>query len=308
MSMAEKTRLGLVGIGSICKKAYMPVLLKEKDWTLSGCYSRSEEKRKAFGEEYRMKVFDSLEEMADSVDAVVINTSTESHFELASFFLEKGKHVLIDKPLAETVEECEKLVLASVRNNATLMVTYNRRFAPMYRFLKDRITSTSLIRIVKNRSGGTGPRDFEFTLKDDYIHLVDTARWLFDGKLILVDGELAVNSENQLIYAEHFFRSPEGCRIQTVMHRDSGLDREILEVITEGATYRVIDMSVLETEKDGSLITEYPSPWNTPERMKGFEDAILHFFEVVSREKEPLSNGREALATQRMIDSIVKSY
>lgn len=308
MSMAEKTRLGLVGLGSISKKAYMPVLLKEKDWTLSGCYSRSEDKRKAFGEEYRMKVFDSLEEMAENVDAVVINTSTDSHFEIASFFLGRGRHVLMDKPLAETVDECEKLVLSSVQNSVNLMVTYNRRFAPMYRFLKDHITSTSLIRIVKNRSGGIGPKDFEFTLKDDYIHLVDTARWMFDGKLILVDGELAVNSENQLIYAEHFFRSPEGCRIQTIMHRDSGLDREILEVVTEGTTYRVIDMSVLETEKDGSLITEYPSPWGTPERMKGFEDAILHFFEVLRHEKEPISNGREALATQRMIDSIVKSY
>ncbi|HSP47473.1 MAG TPA: Gfo/Idh/MocA family oxidoreductase [Clostridiaceae bacterium] len=301
-------KVGLVGLGSINRKAYMPVLVREKGWTLTGCYARTKEKRDAFSEEYRVPAFESMEALAEAVDAVIINTSTDSHFEVANFFLEKGVHVLIDKPLANTVEECEKLIFSSVHYGASLMVAFNRRFSPMYNLLKDNITSTSLIRIVKKRSKGVGPDSFEFSIKDDYIHIVDTARWFFDGKLILVDGDLAVNSKNQLIYAEHFFRSPEGCRIQTLQHRDSGSDSEVIEVINEGRTYRVVNMSRLETEEGGKLTIKEPSPWDTVEHIKGFEGVIHHFFESLRMEREPESSGKEALATQRLIDSIVKSY
>ena len=305
--MEGKVRIGLVGLGSICRKAYMPVLTREKDWTLSGCYSRTEEKRKAFAEEFRVKEYDSLEELSKNVDAVIINASTSSHFELAKFFLDKGIHVLMDKPLASTVEECEKLVFSSVHNKAKLMVTFNRRFAPLYRMLKDNITSTSLIRIVKNRASRIGPENAEFTINDDYIHLVDTARWFFDGKLIMVDGSMAINGENHLIYANHYYSSPEGCRIETLLHRDSGKTVEIIEVINEGKTLRVTDLATLEIEENNEKRTITPSQWATVEKTKGFEDAISHFISAVILDHEPESSGMDALATQRVIESIIRS-
>ncbi|MGB4589174.1 MAG: Gfo/Idh/MocA family oxidoreductase [Clostridiaceae bacterium] len=305
--MDEKIRLGLVGLGSICRKAYMPVLAREIDWVLSGCYARTPETRKAFSEEYRVKAYDTLEELSENIDAVVINSSTESHFELAKFFLDKGIHVLIDKPLASSTEECEKLVFSSVNNKAKLMVTFNRRFAPLYKMLKNNITSTSLIRIVKNRADRIGPETAEFTINDDYIHLVDTARWFFDGKLIMIDGDMAVNGENHLIYAHHYFRSPEGCKIETLLHRDSGKTKEMIEVINEGKTITVIDLATLVIESENETRTVSPSQWATVEKTKGFEDAIKHFVSAIILDKEPESSGMEALATQRVIDSIIQS-
>lgn len=305
--MDGKVKIGLIGLGSIARKAYMPVLLRERDWVLSGCYSRTPEKRKAFAEEYRIKEYESLEALSEQVDAVIINSSTESHFELARFFLEKGIHVLIDKPLASSVDECEKLVFASVHNKAKLMVTFNRRFAPLYKMLKDNITSTSLIRIVKNRSSRIGPQSSEFTINDDYIHLVDTARWFFDGKLIMVDGTVAVNSDDHLIYANHYYSSPEGCKIETLLHRDAGKTVEIIEVITEGKTLRVTDLATLEIEENNEKTTISPSQWDTVEKTKGFEDAIVHFVSAIITDQEPESSGMDALATQRVIESIVRS-
>ena len=305
--MEGKIRVGLVGLGSICKKAYMPVLIREKEWVLAGCYARTPETRKAFSEEYRVREYESLEELCENIDAVIINASTESHFELALFFLNKGIHVLIDKPLAATTEECEKLVFSSTYHKAKLMVTFNRRYAPLYRMLKNNITSTSLIRIIKNRSLKIGPEHAEFTVNDDYIHLVDTARWFFDGKLIMVDGDLAINSDNQLIYANHYFRSPEGCKIETLLHRNSGKTTEIIEVINEGKTLRVIDLATLILEENNESKVISPSQWATVEKTKGFEDAIRHFFNCIILDKEPDSSGMEALATQRVIDSIIQS-
>ena len=305
--MDGKLRIGLIGLGSIAKKAYMPVLSVEKDWVLAGCYSRTPENRKAFAEEYRIKEYESLEEISQNVDAVIINASTESHFELAKFFLEKGIHVLMDKPLASSVEECERLVFFSVHNKAKLMVTFNRRFAPLYKMIRDNITSTSLIRIIKNRASRIGPENAEFTITDDYIHLVDTARWFFDGKLIIVDGNIAVNSDDQLIYANHYYNSPEGCKIETLLHRDSGKTVEIIEVINEGKTLRVIDLATVEIEENNEKRIITPSQWETVEKTKGFEDAIKHFVSSVITDTEPESSGMDALATQRVIESIIRT-
>ena len=305
--MDGRVRLGLVGLGNIAKKAYMPVLVKEKDWTLAGCYSRTKENREAFSKEYRVKAYDSLEELSKNIDAVIINASTDSHYGLAKFFLEKGIHVKIDKPLAPTVEECEKLVFASVNNQAKLMVTFNRRFAPLYEKLKKEVTSTSIIRIIKNRSNRIGPEDAKFTINDDYIHLVDTARWLFDGKLIMVDGDVVVNRENQLIYANHSYRSPDGVRIETLLHRDAGKTVEIIEILNEGKALWVIDLATLEIDEDNETRITSPSQWGTVEETKGFEGAINHFINCVFLDEEPRSSGMEALATQRVIDSIIRS-
>lgn len=304
--MEERIKLGLIGLGSICKKAYMPVLKKETKWELVGGYSRTPEKRDAFEKEYRVKAFESLSELADAVDAVIINASTDSHFPLAKFFLEKGIHVLIDKPLAPTVEECERLVFYSVHHQAKLMVNFNRRFAPLYQLLKEEITPTSLIRIVKNRCGRVGPQDALFTLNDDYIHLVDTARWLVDGKLIMEDGNIEVNSENQLIYAKHRFISPEGLQVETLLHRDSGKTLELLELVKEGKTMRVIDLATLETDEKNETRIKSPSQWDTVEKVKGFENAIEAFADALLSNAEMTSSGMEALATQRIMDSLVR--
>ncbi len=154
-----------------------------------------------FEREYRVKAYESLTALSEDVDAVIINASTDSHFTLAKFFLEKGIHVMIDKPLHLTVEECED-GFTPVHHQAKLMVNFNRRFAPLYQAVKDEITPTSLIRIVAEPLRPHRTRRCPFTLNDDYIHLVDTARWLVDGKLIMEDGNIEVNGDNQLIYAK----------------------------------------------------------------------------------------------------------
>lgn len=304
--MENRLRIGLVGLGSIAKKAYMPVLSKEDRWVLMGGYSRTKENRDAFQRLYGVPAYDTLAQLAEDCDAVIINASTDAHFTLAKFFLEKGIHVLMDKPLAPTVEECERLVFDSVHSQAKLMVNFNRRFAPLYQLLKKELTPTSLLRIVKNRAHRVGPQEAPFTINDDYIHLVDTARWMVDGKLIMEDGHIAVNSQNQLLYANHRFSSPEGIRIETLLHRDAGKTMESIELIKEGKTLRVLDLATLEIQENDETRIKTPSQWDTVEKVKGFEEAIYAFVTAVQEDKEVPSSGMDALATQRIMDALIR--
>ncbi|MBD8521130.1 hypothetical protein IAI09_09730 [Lysinibacillus fusiformis] len=57
---------------------------------------------------------------------------------------------------------------------------------------------------------------------DDYLHLVDTVRWLCDGDLSVQYGNIHTNGENQLLYAQHTYESPRNITFTTAMHRKAG--------------------------------------------------------------------------------------
>ncbi|PGZ15037.1 virulence factor MviM, partial [Bacillus thuringiensis] len=73
--------------------------------------------------------------------------STATHYEIVSELLKKGIDVYVDKPLAATVEQAEKLVELSEKYNRKLMVGFNRRFVPMYVAAKEQANAISWIRI-----------------------------------------------------------------------------------------------------------------------------------------------------------------
>ena len=304
--MNQKIKVGLVGIGAINAKAYMPVLVKEDNWEIVGAYSRSEKNRYKFQNRYNIKAYDSLESLSKNIEAVIINTPTESHHELSKYFLNKGIHVLVDKPLANSLKEAEDLVFHSVHNKKNLMVMFNRRYAPNYKMLKDNLTSSSIIRIVKHRSNRIGPEDSTFTLKDDYIHLIDTALWFFDGNLIFSDGNIVLDNKNQLVLANHHFKTKIGAKIETILHRNTGITKEYIEIINEGQIITVTDFGRIVEEKDGKEIMTYPTQWDTVEKTKGFEDGIKEFFKSI-KNKELKHQGKEALKTQRLIDFIINN-
>jgi predicted dehydrogenase len=125
-----------------------------------------------------------------SVDAVVIGTPNALHAAQAVAFLEAGKHVLVEKPMAPTVAEAEAMVAAARGAGAFLMVAHCWRFHPDVRALRARVEAGELGEIVKTRGygahAGWGPAGW-FTdpelagggaLLDMGVHAIDTTRYL----------------------------------------------------------------------------------------------------------------------------------
>ncbi|PNB77158.1 virulence factor MviM, partial [Pseudomonas sp. FW305-BF6] len=83
----KKPRIGMVGLGNIAQKAYLPILTKETNWSFEGAYSPSKDKRKAICSQYRIQDFSSLQTLADQCDAVFVHSTTSTHFEIVSFLL-----------------------------------------------------------------------------------------------------------------------------------------------------------------------------------------------------------------------------
>lgn len=175
-------RIGIVGLGGIAQKAWLPVLTNTAGWTLQGAWSPSRDKALRICESWRIPYVDSLANLASGCDAVFVHSSTASHYAVVSELLNAGVHVCVDKPLAENLRDAERLVALAAQKKLTLMVGFNRRFAPLYRELKTRLGTAASLRMDKHRTDSIGPHDLRFTLLDDYLHVVDTALWLAGGR------------------------------------------------------------------------------------------------------------------------------
>ncbi|CAI1697538.1 Gfo/Idh/MocA family protein [Serratia proteamaculans] len=301
----SKLRIGVVGLGGIAQKAYLPILSQAADWTLVGGFSPNQQKAQPVCDSYRMACFSRLDSLAQQCDAVFVHSSTASHFQVIEELLRLGVHVYVDKPLAETVEQGEQLIALAEKQGKTLMVGFNRRFAPLYRQLKQQIQQPASIRMDKHRADSVGPNGLRFTLLDDYLHVVDTALWLGGDAGTLLSGSLRATDAGELIYAEHHFACGETL-VTTSMHRRAGSQRESVQAVTEGAVYQLNDMRQWLRE-DSQGVLEQPAPgWQTTLTQRGFDGAIRHFIAAVSNQTVPETAGEQAISAQRVIEKLLR--
>lgn len=300
--MTAKLRIGVVGLGGIAQKAWLPVLGATDGWTLQAAWSPGKEKALRICEGWRIPYADSLEQLAAQCDAVFVHTSTASHFEVVSRLLNAGVHVCVDKPLADKLNEAESLVELAARRKLTLMVGFNRRFAPLYRELKTQMGSAASLRMDKHRSDSVG-HDLRFTLLDDYLHVVDTALWLAGGTARLSGGSLQTTSQGEMLYAEHHFSTPQ-LEVTTSMHRRAGSQREWVQAVTDGGLYAVCDMREWQEERGQGVIMRPVPGWQTTLEQRGFVGCARHFIECVQNQTVPETAGEQALLAQRVVEKL----
>lgn len=300
--MTAKLRIGVVGLGGIAQKAWLPVLGAADGWTLQAAWSPGKEKALRICDAWRIPYADSLEQLAAQCDAVFVHTSTASHFEVVSRLLNAGVHVCVDKPLADKLNEAESLVELAARRKLTLMVGFNRRFAPLYRELKTQMGSAASLRMDKHRSDSVG-HDLRFTLLDDYLHVVDTALWLAGGTARLSGGSLQTTAQGEMLYAEHHFSTPQ-LEVTTSMHRRAGSQREWVQAVTDGGLYAVCDMREWQEERGQGVIMRPVPGWQTTLEQRGFAGCARHFIECVQNQTVPETAGEQALLAQRVVEKL----
>ena len=113
---------------------------------LIGVYDVFPDAAKAAADMFGIKAFSSMEEVAANVDAVSVVTTSVAHASVGEFFLNKGVHCLMEKPLATTEEECQRLISAAKKNNVVLLVGHVERYNPAVEQMSKILSDTSKIR------------------------------------------------------------------------------------------------------------------------------------------------------------------
>ena len=109
--------------------------------SIAACYSRSEEKRQKFAAKYGCRAKKSYQEILDdrSIDAIINTTPNSVHLETTVAAAKAGKHVFLDKPIANTIEDARALTEACRRAKVVLALGYQRRRESHFRWVKQHI-------------------------------------------------------------------------------------------------------------------------------------------------------------------------
>ena len=120
--MATVLRLGLAGLGAGARNILRGVRSHPGVQLVAGADGREQAAQK-FAEEYGVKPFTSLEALCESpdVDAVWIVTPNQFHAKHATYAAQHGKHVVISKPMAVTLDECQQMIDAAKANGVQLV-------------------------------------------------------------------------------------------------------------------------------------------------------------------------------------------
>lgn len=129
------------------------------------------------GKDNGCATFTDWRELLEKVDAVSIATPTETHCEIACRFLEKGVHVLVEKPIALTLAEADKMIAAAEKSGVKLMVGQLERFNPAMVALRPHVTNPLYFEIHRVSPFPNRSLDVDVVL-DVMIHDLDAVQWL----------------------------------------------------------------------------------------------------------------------------------
>ncbi len=125
----KKIKIALLGVGHL-GKFHLNCIKMTPELELVGCYDANEKTAQKLSEEHQIPFFKDIDELIALADAVDIVTPTTTHFALAKKAIEAKKHIFIEKPVTETVEEAEYLLEQSRNLGLKIQVGHVERFNP----------------------------------------------------------------------------------------------------------------------------------------------------------------------------------
>lgn len=293
-------KVACIGLGDIARKAYLPVLAVQPGVELH-LQTRTPATLARVGDAHHVPAahrhadLDGL--LAARPDAAFVHAPTAAHPEIVTRLLAAGVPTYVDKPLAYELADSQRLVELAERRGTSLAVGFNRRYAPAYAQCADH--PRDLILMQKNRVGL--PEEPRGLVLDDFIHVVDTLRFLLPGPVDHIDVRARVRGG--LTHHVVLQLSGDGFTALGVMNRMSGSTEEILEVSGQDTKRQVVNLAEVVDHK-GQPTVRRRGDWVPVARQRGIEQAVLAFLDAV-RAGRTLS-ARDALRTHELCERVVR--
>lgn len=305
----KKIKVGIIGAGSIAHVAHFPSLASFEDVEMTAVLSEFEADAQKAAQRYGIKnVVTNLDDFLKlGLDAAVLLTPKTVRKEYLVPLLEAKLDVLVEKPLATTLSECEYLADVSAKSGQIVMVAFNRRYSTINRMGIAEYGDKKPHYVLAQKSREF--KEYRATLENS-IHVVDLMRYIL--------GE-CVKVEANAVWSDPFYE--DLCTAQMVFENGSlgllGASREA------GQWYERVEMFgdnktvIMESPDRLTIIrpdfeevrnmTPLNKGWSNYLDTIGFRGCDRHFIDcVISREK-PLTNAEDAFKTHELMDRILRS-
>lgn len=201
--------VGVLGAGHL-GKIHLRLLNESPKYRLIGFYDPDVINGKKVAAEFGYTFFDNINKLIEAVDVIDIVTPTLSHFDCAKKAMEKGKHVFIEKPITNTLEEAEQLLVLEKKYRVKGQVGHVERFNPAFMAVKDSIDHPMFIEA--HRLAEFNPRGTDVpVVLDLMIHDIDAILSVVDSpvKMINASGVSVISNSPDIANARIEFEN--GC-------------------------------------------------------------------------------------------------
>ncbi len=332
-------KIGIIGCGKIAQVRHIPEYAENPYTELAGFYDFVYERAEELAEKYGGTAYHSVDELLadEEIAAVSVCTANNAHAEITEKALKAGKHVLCEKPMAVSLEDCEEMVREAEASGKVLMIGQNQRLTKAHKKAKELIESGAIGDIVSFRTtfGHGGPETWSITpgknswffdkskasmgaMADLGVHKTDLIQYLTGQPVVEVMAKVATldkrDADGNLISVDDsafcIYRMKNG--IMGTMTASwcyyGEEDNSTILYGTEGIMklYYRPDFSIELIGRDDTKVYYDMEPIQTNDNQtkSGIIDA---FAEALQEGKEPAISGESVLPAMRAVFAALKS-
>lgn len=305
--MKDKFRVGVIGVGSIAQISHLPILSAREDVQLVGCMANHLENAKRAQSRYAIEnAVSTIEELIDlNLDCAFVLSPKQNHPEHVTKLLNAGIDVFCEKPMGLTLKEADDMANLAEKTGKTLMIGFNRRFAPVYRKAKETYgdLTPDVIVAQKNRPAS----EYRATL-ENAIHMVDLMRYL-SGECVSLNARSIFTDPHYETLCTAQMEFENGTIGMLVADRASGQWVETMEIHGHNRSVYVNSpdsIKVVDSEQAHvTTLTPLAMGWARVEDKLGFTAQDAHFFECLKTGATPLTNAADAFKTHELMNRIL---
>ncbi len=302
--------IGVVGIGRM-GGFHSAKVVQNPDTNLKGIYDLADisEKAGALG----TKAYKDIDALIADSDAIVLSSPTTTHFEIGKKILSQGKHLLVEKPVAASIEEAEEMVRLAENNGLVLSVGHIENFNPA--FLAAYTSIDSPIFVEAHRLTPFAGRGTDVSVVMDLmIHDIEILlRLMGSVKEIRASGASILTDEIDIASARIEFESGVA---NVTASRISDKPMRKMRFFTKGS-YISVDFgdkvveAIARGSKDSGMVFEMGGekftklPFLVEDKDPLYEE-LSDFVKAIKGETEPMVKGRNGLEALRIAESIIK--
>jgi predicted dehydrogenase len=331
--MKSQIRVCLVGAGRVAKVHALSLVAHVQFGKLVAIVDPDKEALENTANQFGIyDRFTSLEESLDRIDfeAVVITTPTYTHKDLAVSAAQAGKHILLEKPMALTIDECDAIIAESRKSGVILQIGFMRRFDPDFIEAAKRLESGEIGKpmIIKSLTHGPGlppkwardPAKSNGNIAEVNSHDWDSIRWLMGSNYESIymqvanfKGDAQVPDkgyyyDNALVNIS--FENGGLGSISSVCPCNYGYDARV-EIVGEKGIMQIGNLNsralVISANRELGLITPIYRTW--PERFEwGYIREMEHFITCIDKGIQPQVNGDDGRWAVIGVLTAIKSY
>jgi len=310
------TRFGVIGLGTHGTRYANHLAAGDADGcSLAAVCRRNKAEGGAYAKEHGCRYFGSSEKLLASkdVDAVVIATPPDQHAAIAAAAAGAGKHVLVEKPMARTVGECQEIIDACDEAGVKLMVGQTFRYNALVmemRKLASELGSVVHVTLCQRQ----GPTDAAWhhdkdaagggNLIENGVHLIDAARWITGQEVRTAYCELshlAGETTEDLFVAILDMADGSRCTIDACKFTESRFG-EIQIVGQAGQLIGSPSCNTLSRVVGRDVETIDP-----PDPIMGLPCALADFAKAITEDTEPVITGQDGLAAVAVAEACYRS-